>query len=106
MTIRFAQVIKQNEIITFVDDINLKYYAVEAENKHQTFEQLRIFHEALRNSKLKTALDRTFFFLVAVKFLGYIISQNKVSLFLKTIEAIQQMNQRESKKPQKNRWEL
>ena len=57
MIILFAQLIKQNEIIRYFDDVS-----VQTENKNQMFEQLWNFPEPLGNYKLKAAPNRTLFF--------------------------------------------
>ena len=46
------------------------------------FQHSRFFHEALRKSKLKAAPDETFSFHQSVKFLGHLISGNKLKPFL------------------------
>ena len=93
MTILFAPLIKKNEIITYIDDI-----LIQAENVEQMFIRLDNFHKALRQSKLKAAPDKTFFFLLSVKFLGHVITDNKIKPLLNKIEAIQKMKRPESKK--------
>ena len=73
MSICFAPLLRINHIVAYIDDI-----FVQAETQPQMFQRLRSFHEALRNAKLKVATDKTFFFLIAVKFLGHIVTQNKI----------------------------
>ena len=62
------------------------------------FKHLRNFHEALRKSKLKAAPDKTFFFLQSVKFLGHLITGNKIKPLLNKIDAIHKMKTPENKK--------
>ena len=60
-------------------------------------ERLWIFHEALRGYKLKTAPDKTLFFLTAVKFLGPIFNKNKIKPLSHNNGAFQQAKRPESK---------
>ena len=93
MTVPSAQLVKRNEIITYIVDV-----VVQAENKPQMFERLRNFHEALRNFQPKAAPGERFFYPNTVKFLGHIITQNKMEPILNKTKAIRQMNQFESEK--------
>ena len=93
MTILSALTFKRNEFITYMND-----FFVQAENEHQMFEGLRNCHEALGNSKLTAAPDKSFLFRIAVKILGHINTKNKIESLFNNNEIFHQMKRIESKK--------
>ena len=71
---------------------------IQTDTKTQIFDRLRNFHETLRKCKHKAARDETYLFPAAVKFLGHLITKNKIRPLLNKTEAIQLMKRPESKK--------
>ena len=53
------------------------------------FQRLRNFHEALRNSKVEAAADKTFFFLIGVILRNKILTRSKNEPLLSEIEFLQ-----------------
>ena len=76
--------------MAYIDDI-----LIQVDTKNQMFDRLQHFHESLGKSKLKTAPDKTYFYLAAFKFLDHVITENKKRPVLNRIEAIQQMKRPE-----------
>ena len=63
----------------------------------QMLDRFRNFCETLRKSKLKAAPVETYFFPAAVKFLGHVITKNRIRPLVSKNELIQQTKRPESR---------
>ena len=63
MTFHFEQLIKRKQAITYIDDT-----IMQSQNKGEMFSMIHEYHNLLRKTGLKAALEKTFFFLKKVKF--------------------------------------
>ena len=81
----FKPLIRNNKIITYLDDVFIQDTATDT-----MLRKLNEYHTVLENEHLKVAPDKSFFFLDSVKFLGHQIQNNhiypvksKIDAFLK-----------------------
>ena len=58
---------------------------MQAKNKHKMFTVIQEYHDLLRKAGLKTAPDKTLFFLRKVKFLGHVIAAEGIQLVAKRV---------------------
>ena len=64
MRYAFGPLIKEKkQAITYIDGTLLQ-----SQNKNEMFDAIREYHSLLRKGNLKTALDKTFFFLKKLNF--------------------------------------
>ena len=59
---------------------------------------LEQYHQILQNENMKTAPDKSHFFLIRVRFLGHIIERNTITPFKSCIDAIQKLQLPTNKK--------
>ena len=93
MTTLFDPLIRQKQAITHIDDTKMQ-----SQNKNEMFTVINEYHTLLRNSGLKAAPDKTFFFLQKVKFLGHVISPDGVQPFAKRVKGLKNLKSPENKR--------
>ena len=81
MTIQFDPLIKKKQAITYIDDT-----IMQSQTRGEMFTTINEHHSLLRKAGLKTAPDKTFFFLKKVKFLGHVISPDGIEPIAKRVD--------------------
>ena len=84
--------LKKKKGISYIDDTMLQI-----QNKTEMFDTIREYHFLLRKANLKAALDKTFFFLRKVKFLGHVVSKDGLSQIASRNVEIKKLKSPESK---------
>ena len=81
MTILFEPLIKKKQAITYIDDT-----IMQSQNKGAIISIIHEYHNLLRKAGLKAAPEKTFFLLKKVKFLGHVISSERIQPNAKRIK--------------------
>ena len=81
VTIHFDPFHRKNQAVTYIDDT-----IMQSQNKNEMFTAINEYHTLLRKAGLKTAPDKTFFFLKKVKFLGHVISPEGIQPLAKRLK--------------------
>ena len=71
---------------------------MQSENKNEMFIIIKEYHTLLRKAGLKAALDKTFFFLKKVKFLGHVISPEGIQPIAKRVKDLKNLKSPECKR--------
>ena len=79
--------------ITCIDDVFMQ-----SQTEDEMFIILEQYHQILKNENMKTAPDKSHFFLTHVKFLGHIIESNTITPLKSRIHAIQKLQPPTNKK--------
>ena len=93
MTIHFEPLIKKKQAITYIDDT-----IMQSQNKGETFSIIREYHNLLRKAGLKAALEKTFFSLKKVKFLGHVFSSEGIQPIAKRVKDLTNLKAPECKR--------
>ena len=93
MTIHFDPLIRKKQAITYIDDT-----IMQPQTRSEIFTIINEYHTLLRKAGLKTAPDKTFFFLIKVKFLGHVISPEWIQSIAKRVEALRNLKSPQSKR--------
>ena len=93
MTIHFDPLIRKKQAITYIDDT-----IMQSQNMKEMFTVLNEYHTHLRKAGLKAAPDKTFFFLMKVKFLGHVISPEGIQPIAKRVKDLKDLKTPESKR--------
>ena len=92
MAINFEPLIKKKKAITYFDDSLLQSHT-----KAEMFTIIHEYHQLFCKGGRKTAPDKTHFFLREVKFLGHVISEQRIQPVAKTVKDPQNLKPPESK---------
>ena len=92
MAINFEPLIKKKKAITYLDDS-----LFQSQSKAEMFTIIHAYHQLLRKGGLKAAPDKTHFFLRKVKFLGHVISEQRIQPVAKRVKDLQNLRSPESK---------
>ena len=92
MTIHSDPVIKKKQAMTYIDDT-----IMQSQNKNEVFFIINEYHTLLRKAGLRVAPDKTFFFLMKVKFFGHVISPDGIQPIAKRVKALKNLKSREYK---------
>ena len=71
---------------------------MQSQTRGEMFTTINEHHSILRKAGLKTAPDKTFFFLKKVKFLGYVISPDGIQPIAKRVDALRNLMSPQSKR--------
>ena len=93
MTIHFDPLIKKRQAITYIDDT-----IMQSQTRGEMFIIINEYHTLIRKAGLKAAPDKTFFFLKKVKFLGHVISPERIQPIAKRVAALRNLNSPQSKR--------
>ena len=93
MTIHFDPLIKKKQAITYIDDT-----IMQSQNKNEMFTIINEYHTLLRKAGLKAAPDKTFFSLKKVKFLGHVISPERIQPIAKRVKDLKNLKSPECKR--------
>ena len=77
----FDPLIKKKKAITYIDDT-----IVQSQNKNEMFTFIKEYHTLLKKADLKAAPDKTFFFLMKVKFLRHVVSPEGIQPIAKRVK--------------------
>ena len=80
VTIHFEPLIKKKQAITYIDDT-----IMQSHNKDEMFSINHEYHNLLRKAGLKAALEKIFFILKKPKFLGHVISSERIQPIAKPV---------------------
>ena len=83
MKTHFDPLIRKKQAITYIDDT-----IMQSQTRSKMFTIVNEYHTLLRKAGLKSAPDRTFFFLKKVKFLGQVISLDEIQLIANRVDAL------------------
>ena len=93
MTIQFDLLIKKKQTITYIDDTIMN-----SKNKNEMFTIAIEYHTLLRKAGLKTAPDKTFFFLKKVNPIGHVISPDAIQPIAKRVKDLKNIKSLECKR--------
>ena len=93
MTIRFDTLIRKKQAIIYIDDT-----IMQSQTRGEMFTSINEYHTLLRKAGLKTAPNKTFFFLKKVKFLGHVISPDGIQPIAKRVDALRNLKSPQSKR--------
>ena len=93
MTIQFEPLIEKKQAITYIDDT-----IMQSQNKGEKFSIIHEYHNLLRKAGLKTAPEKTFFFLKKVKFLGHVISSEGIQPVARRVKDLKILKSPECKR--------
>ena len=93
MAINIEPLIKKKKAITYLDDSLLQYHT-----KAEMFTIIHEYHQLLRKGGLRTAPDKTHFYLRKVKFLDHVISEQGIQPVAKRVKDLQNLKSPESKR--------
>ena len=93
MAINFEPLIKKKKAITYLHDSLLQSHT-----KAEIFTIVHEYHQLLRKGGLKTAPDKTQFFLKKVKFLGHVIAEQGIQPVENRVKDLQNVKSPESKR--------
>ena len=71
---------------------------MQSQNKNEMFTVINEHHTILRKAGLKAAPEKTFFFLKKVKFLGHVISPERIQPIAKRVKDLKNLKSPESKR--------
>ena len=91
MAINFEPLIKKKKATTYLDDSLLQSHT-----KAEMFTNNHEYHQIRRKGGLEGAPDKTHFFLRKVKFLGHVISEQRIQPVAKRVKDLQNLNSPES----------
>ena len=91
----FRPLILKKNTITYLNDVFMQ-----SQIKEEMFTVLEHYHKILQNENLKTAPDKSHFFLTRVKFLGHNIEGNTITQLKSSIDAHQKLQPPTNKKKQ------
>ena len=91
--VHFDPLIKKKQAITYIDDT-----IMQLRNKNEMFTVINENHTLLRKAGLKAAPDKTFFFLKKVKFLGHVISRERIRRIAKRVKDLKNLKSPETKR--------
>ena len=89
----FRPLMLKKNAITYLDDIFMQ-----TQTKDEMFTVLEQYHKILQNENLKTAPDKSHFFLTRVKFLEHNFERNSITRLDSRIDAIQKLQPSTNKK--------
>ena len=95
----FKALIRKNNVITYLYDVFIQDTTPDA-----MLRTLTQYHTILENENLKAALDKSFFFLYSVKFLGYQIQNNHIYPLKSKIDVFLKLQPHKNKKTSKLCW--
>ena len=93
MTIHFDPLIRKKQAIACIDDS-----IMQSQTRGEMFTIINEYHTLLRKAGLKAALDKTFFFLKKVKFLGHVISPDGIQPIAKRVDDLRSLKSPQSKR--------
>ena len=93
MTIHFDPLIKRKQAITYIDDT-----IIQSQTRGEMCTIINEYHTLLRKAGLKAALDKTFFFLKKLKFLGHVISPDGIQPIAKRVDTLRNLKSPQSKR--------
>ena len=93
MTIHFDPVIRKKLATTYID-----VTIMQSQTRGEMFTMINEYHTLLRKAGLKAALDKTFFFLKEVKFLGHVNSPDGIQPIAKRVDALRNLKSPQSKR--------
>ena len=93
MKIHFDPLIRKKQAITYIDDT-----IMQSQTRGEMFTTINEYHSLLRKAGLKTAPDKTFFFLKKVKFLGHVFSPDGIQPIAKHVDALRNLKSAQSKR--------
>ena len=92
LTIHFEPLNKKKQAITYIDDT-----IMQSQNKGEMISIIHEYHNLLRKAGVKAALEKTFFVLKKVKFLGHVISSEGIQPIAKRVKDLKNLNSPECK---------
>ena len=93
MTIHFDSLIRKKQANTYIDDT-----IMQSQTRGEIFTIINEYHSTLRKAGLKAAPDKTFFFLKKVKFLGHVISPDRIQPITKRVDALKYLRSPQSQR--------
>ena len=93
MTVHSDPLINKKQAITRIDDTIML-----SQNKNEMFTVSNEYHTLLRKAGLKTAPDKTFFFLKKGKFFGHVIPPEGIQLIAKRVKELKNLKSPKSKR--------
>ena len=93
MAINFEPLAKKRQAITYLDDSLLQLQV-----KGEMFTIIHEYHQLLRKGGVKSAPDKTIFFLRKVNFLGHVISQDGIQPVAKRVQDLKNLKSTECKR--------
>ena len=93
LRIHFDPLIMKKQAITYIDDT-----LMQSQTRGEMFTIINGYHTLLRKAGLKTAPDKTFFFLKKVKILGHVISPDGIQPIAKRVDALRNLESPRSKR--------
>ena len=93
MTVQFDPLIGKKQAITYTDDT-----IMQSQKKNEMFTVINEYHSLLRKAGLKAAPNKTYFFLKKVKFLGHVISPERIQPIAKRVKDLKNLKLTENKR--------
>ena len=93
MTIHLDPLIRKKQASTYIDDT-----IMQSQTRSEMFIIINEYHTLLRKAGLKAARDKTFFFPKKVKFLGHVISSDRIQPIAKRVDALRHLKSPQSKR--------
>ena len=97
----FRPLILSKNAIKFVDD-----NFMQSQTKDEMFKVLENYHQNLQNENMKTAPDKSLFFLTRVNFLGHIVEKDTKTPLKSRIDVTQKIKPPTKKKNKRISWNV
>ena len=93
MTFQFDSLIRKKQAITYIDDT-----IMQSQTKNEMFTVMNEYNTLPRKAGFKAAPDTTFFFPKKFKFLGHVVSPERIQTFAKRVKDLKNLKSPESKR--------